>query len=170
MPVWTPPATLVPSMAAGRAVTSEKSQADAENIEAFAEQVTGAPKMRRVNMVGSSFTGLGDFSGVEFHVFANNNGGSSANVNFQYSTNGGSTWSTAQVLATMSPSNGAVHGAGFFDFASGAIGFSGAAENGDATEVSATMAGASLAIDAVRFVPPVSGLITAILRPCGATI
>lgn len=149
-----------------------------DNMLAMFAGLSGAPKIRRINDVlftssgsaGIAFTSLGDFSGIEFMVFANNDNGSNQPLNFQYSTDNGATWSTALTLSTMFASNGAAHGSGYFDFASGEVGFAGADEGGDAEGATATMAGASLSIDAVKFSTGSTGAVSAHIRPCGATI
>lgn len=160
-------------------LTSALAKALADNPLAIAEQAAGAPKIRHVNVVSGAsgftqtFTGLGDYGGVEFSTFGVNTGGAVAAITIQYSTDGGSTWSTAFTLASVPGTTGTCIGEGFLDFASGTVGFAGrhAAASGAGTnyQASGTMAGASLAIDAVRFTFG-GGNGVAMLRPKGATV
>lgn len=176
-----PTFTTIPNglVAVGAKPFASTMQALRDNPLAIAEQSAGAPKIRQVNVVSGAsgftqtFTGLGDYGGVEFSTFGVNTGGSAAALTIQYSTDGGSTWSTAFTLASLLGTTGTCIGEGFLDFASGTVGFAGrhAAASGFGTnyQASGTMAGASLAIDAVRFTFG-GGNGVAMLRPKGATV
>jgi hypothetical protein len=155
-----------------------------DNLLAVQEGDPSAPKiqpnaMRRQSFGGGAaaqtldFTGLGAFGGVEFHG-GTRNSGTVGNLTFQYSTNGGGSWSSAQTIASVTATSGWLTFNGTFDFESGALRISGAAgsSTGGLTpiNVGVFMAGASLSIDAVRIQGANASITsTAILIANGAT-
>lgn len=167
MAVWTDFATLVASLASGKAFTDEKAQALAENVVALQEGDPSAPKvqpnaMRRTTFISGAaaqtqaFNGLADYSGIEFEVFGRTTV-TTAFINFAYSTDGGASYSANQSIGGIPPTEGNAVYRGVFDFASGKLkvirlGFDPTETASDTPNVTdVTMAGASLAINAVRF-------------------
>lgn len=167
-------------------LTSALAKAWADNVEAIREGDPTAPKiqpnaLRRIAVNGGAaaqtqtFTGLGGYGGIEFEVMVRNDGTGNP-INFQFSTDGGSTWSTAQSLGGVLATSGAAWVAGSFDFASGQIEaifetfqIAGTAA-ATLTRTSAALAGASLAIDAIRFQGGNANITCiAIIRPVGAS-
>jgi hypothetical protein len=156
-----------------------------DNLAAVAEDDTSAPIKikRKASIVATpatttTFTGLGDYSGVEFELTATTTGAINGSfpVQLQYSTNGGSTWSASTTVLTLAVSGGiGMLGtmAGSFDFATGAlmgIGQTTTANGGNTSPVgtNTTVAGASLAIDAIRFTGT-SEQNAVLIRPNGGT-
>lgn len=168
---WTDPP--YSGLVAGKAWTDEKASAAFENVVALAEEAMGAPKIKRRAFSGTgttvTFTGLGEYSGIEFSASATNASGFDRDITLEYSTNGGSTWSVPDTLAVVKASGGATRIGGGFDFATGAVAVEGLAfSTFDAVvHLSSTISGASLAIDAVRFA---GGPLAVIIRPNGGTV
>ena len=139
-------------------------QALRDNPLAIAEGDPTAPKIQpqalrhRPIISGASaatqtFTGLDDYSGVEFEVFAVATGGTGGSIQFSFSTDGGATFSTVQALGSVS--GGAAVGRailrGYFDFATGDLKVVFAnTDIGVVTRTAVAMAGASLSINAIR--------------------
>lgn len=167
-------------------LTSSLAKAWADNVEAIREGDPTAPKvqpnaLRRITLISPAaaqlqpFTGLGSYGAVEFEVHVRNTSSNSA-FNFQYSTDGGSTWSTAQSMGTLTGTTGAAILSGSFDFATGQLDVIAtiydvnSAATPTLTRTSAALAGASLAIDAIRFAGVLATCTSiAIVRPAGAT-
>lgn len=155
-------------------------QALRDNVIALAAQDAGAPKIRQVNTISGAeaatqtFTGLDDYEGVEFSIAAVRGSGSSAllvNYTLEYSTNGGSSWSSASTLIASVGNPSSHFGSGAFDFATGGFSFVGSRLDGNLNiRASGTIAGASLSIDALRFSFGGFGLGIVIIRPKGATV
>lgn len=164
---WTDPP--YSGLVAGKAWTDEKASAAFENVVALAEDAMGAPKIKRRAFSGTgttvTFTGLGEYSGIEFSASATNASGFDRDITLEYSTNGGSTWSVPDALAVVKASGGATRISGGFDFATGAVAVEGLADA--VVHLSSTISGASLAIDAVRFAGTTMAVI---IRPNGGTV
>lgn len=163
---WTDPP--YSGLVAGKAWTDEKASAAFENVVALAEDAMGAPKIKRRAFSGTgttvTFTGLGEYSGIEFSASATNASGFDRDITLEYSTNGGSTWSVPDALAVVK-TGGATRISGGFDFATGAVAVEGLADA--VVHLSSTISGASLAIDAVRFAGTTMAVI---IRPNGGTV
>lgn len=141
-------------------VTSALMKALADNPTAIAEGAAGAPKIALPASFNSGtgniqFTGFGSYGGWAFHIHGWYGGGAPSNFTFSYSTNGGSTWSTAVNIASLNPSVN-VMASGTFDFATGQLNIAGS-QTGAGFNYSSAVPGASLAIDAVRFNMPGGG-------------
>lgn len=183
-----PTFTTIPNglVAVGAKPFASTMQALRDNPLAIQEGDPTAPKiqpnaLRRIAVNGGAaaqtqtFTGLGGYGGIEFEVMVRNDGTGNP-INFQFSTDGGSTWSTAQSLGGVLATSGAAWVAGSFDFASGQLDailetfqIAGTAA-ASLTRTSAALAGASLAIDAIRFQGGISNITCiAIIRPVGAS-
>lgn len=169
---WTDPP--YSGLVAGKAWTDEKASAAFENVVALAEEAMGAPKIKRRAFSGTgttvTFTGLGEYSGIEFSASATNASGFDRDITLEYSTNGGSTWSVPDALAVIRSTGGVTMINGAFDFATGTIvleGFAFGAPGDAVVHLSSTISGASLAIDAVRFA---GGPLAVIIRPNGGTV
>lgn len=99
-----------------------------------------------------TFTGLADYNAVEIDVtFSTSAINGTCVISLQYSTDGGSTWSASTTMISATVSGGAaysiINSRFFFDFATGAlIGMYGTGRT------TATVSGASTAINAIRFV------------------
>lgn len=115
-----------------------------------------------------AFTGLGAYGGVDFFMHFYCGVGDGA-MSFSYSTNGGSSWSSALSIFTFQP--GPVMMYGSFDFATGNFVLIGGTTAATQYRVVTTMAGASLAIDAVRFVGTSGGAtnVIGLIKPNGGT-
>lgn len=154
-----------------------------QNWEAGFEGASGAPKLqpkglnRRPIISGAfgaaqTFTGLAGFGGIEALIFATS-GANAVYVEFQYSTDNGSTWSTAYSFGGFNLFSGNTIGYAHctFDFATGQ--FRGMAVAGTSgVRASTTIAGASSSINAVRFTridPASSRSIGVFLYPNGGT-
>lgn len=144
-------------------LTSSLAKAWTDNAEAIREGDPTAPKiqpqaLRHIPIISGTgaatqtFTGLGDYSGVEFEVFATNTSTGAGQLQFSYSTDGGATFSAVQALGGVQATSGRTIFRGFFDFATGQLrAVSAATDIASAVRTSVTMAGASLSIDAIRF-------------------
>lgn len=155
-------------------LTSELAKKWRDNPIAISEGSAGAPKIKmRAFSSGAlaataTFTGLGNYGGLTFNVVATENAGSTLeNVTFEYS-NDGSTWSTPIVIGTVIDNLNACMVNGHFDFSTGVFQSISLRAPGAITVVDTTLAGASLAIVAVRFAC-VDG-VTAIIQPNGGTV
>lgn len=155
-------------------VTQTLMQALRDNPTAIAEDASGAPKIARKMKASNSLaatadiTGLGDYGGIEFTLLAVEASGTSQEpVNFQYSTDGGSTWSATTKIGEVSdPSESAIV-YGYFDFATGKlVSICSGSSLADQFFVNTIVSGASLNIDAVRFS---CDSIAAIVKPNGGT-
>jgi hypothetical protein len=153
-------------------------QALRDNILAIAEDDPTAPKIKVKHSVSGAsaqtqtFTGLGDYSGIAFEIKARNAAAAARNLTIEYSTNGGSSWSAPSTLFASSSSE-QLNVSGALDFAGGnllAVIGSSLASTGPG-RVNTTMAGASLAIDAVRFAwSGASTELVALIRPNGGSV
>jgi len=175
MPAWTDITNAL--VAVGAKPFATTIQALRDNPAAMAEGAAGAPKIRVPHMVSGAaarnqvFTGLGDYSGISFELKARNNSGAARDLQIEYSTNGGSSWSSTTPLLG-SGGNDQLTVSGALDFASGALMAIFASTNVSFApgRVSTTMSGASLAIDAVRFIwSGTNADITAIITPNGGS-
>lgn len=169
---WTDPP--YSGLVAGKAWTDEKASAAFENVVALAEEAMGAPKIKRRAFSGTgssvTFTGLGDYGGFDFSASAMNSTGFDVDMTLEYSTNGGSSWSTPAAIAVIRSTGGVTMINGAFDFATGTIvieGFAFGAPGDAVVHLSSTIAGASLSIDAVRFT---GQSMSAVIRPNGGTV
>ena len=154
-------------------LTSELAKKWRDNPIAIAEDDGTAPKIKRKSFVSGvsastqTFTGLGDYGGVEFDTYSYS-AGFSHTLTILYSTNGGSTFSTAFTLGSAS-ANLPMTGRGSFDFATGTVSFAGMRSDGQTQRASGTMAGASLDINAIRLSVSSGGLV-AMIYPNGGTV
>jgi len=143
-----------------------------DNPIAIAEDATGAPKIKRKHMLSSvatspnTFLNLGEYSAIDFDFMFANTSGISQNFQIQYTTNGGTTWSTAQTLQTVLAGISVI-GSGYFDFATGELGYLNSVAG---ARVLVTVTGATLAIDGVRFINTSTGAIVFLVRPNGGVI
>lgn len=168
-------------------LTSALAKAWADNVEAIREGDPTAPKiqpnaLRRQTFISAAaaqaqtFTGLDDFGAVEFEVFSRNDNASPQAMNFAFSTDGGSSWSTNQNIGAILATSGAAWYAGSFDFATGQLDvihqtmqIAGTAP-ATLNRTSVALSGASLAINAVRFVGAIANHTSIVLlRPAGAS-
>lgn len=151
-------------------------QALRDNPIAIAEDDPTAPKIRRRLLISNAaattqtFIGLGDYSGVEFFIFATIGGSGSGGFIFSYSTDNGASFAATTIIPT-----GLVGGTllkGAFDFATGVFRVLGTSNGGGPLfRSSLTISGASLGIDAVRFnTPGVSSSHVLTLHPNGGTV
>lgn len=116
-----------------------------------------------------TFTGLGNYGGVGFNLFARNTT-SGETIRFQYSTNGGSSWSTAYSLTTNIGTQSVFTVVGHFDFNSGLFTIVGSESTTGLHRASTTLSGSSLAIDAIRFTGSAAGVTcVAMITPNGGT-
>lgn len=159
-------------------VTQPLLQALRDNPSSIAEDDPSAPKIKRRHFIGGpqaisqTFTGLGAYSGLTFNLYGQNLSTSSRSLLLEYSTDGGTTWSTPTAFAT--PAGNALPFLyGHFDFATGIVAAVGRDNMAGTTlySTSATLAGASLSINAVRF-SSVSSAITIVvmIQPNGGTV
>lgn len=161
-------------------ITAALMKALDENLDAVVDDDPTAPKIRRRHSVSGAaaqtqtFTGLGDYSGIAFEVFARNTQASSQNLNFQYSTDGGLSWSASTVIFSVPATTGFHIIFGSFDFTTGslrAVGGNYSTSPPTPVQVSTTAAGASLAINAIRFQGAVANLtLTAQIKPNGGVV
>lgn len=176
MPAWTTISNAL--VAVGAKPFATTIQALRDNVEALAEGASGAPKIRVVHTVSGgpsttqTFTGLGDYSGISFEIKARNNSGAARTLTIEYSTNGGGAWSATTTIHSSGVSE-QLNVSGAFDFSGGnllAIIGSSVASQGVA-RTSTTMAGASLAIDAIRFAwNGATADLVALIRPNGGSV
>lgn len=160
-------------------VTSALMKALDGNVAATANGEAGAPKIRRINTavvtpaLTVTFTGLGDFSGVEFDFFARR-GATAGSVapTLAYSTDNGATFSTAvNITGVFSDTNQDYFGSGNFDFETGngdVLILRPQSTAGPTSSVAFTLAGASLAINALRFTFTLATGVV-LLKPNGGT-
>lgn len=158
-------------------ITSSLMKAFQDNVLAIAEDDATAPKIKIKHFVSAAeaqtqtFTGLGDYSGISFDLRCYQVAGGTQAYNFQYSTNGGTSWSTAVSMFSL-PVNAVGFYSGAFDFSSGLLAIIGGQADVGATSVrvSTTVSGASLSIDAIRFQGAAASVnLVAIIRPNGGT-
>lgn len=117
-----------------------------------------------------TFTGLGDYGGVGFSLFVRNTTGGET-IRFQYSTNGGSSWSTAYSLISSVTTTTVFTVVGHFDFNSGLFTIVGSETTTALHRASTTLSGSSLAIDAIRFTGSAAGVTcVAMITPNGGTV
>lgn len=151
-------------------VTSTLMSALADNPVAMAEQQSGAPKIAIKTAFGTgatiTFTDLGDFGGVMIEYGGANSGASSRDINLQYSTDGGSTWSGSTVMLSI-PASSSLKATLFFDFDSTTLQGVLAASNGSGTGQNTTVSGASLSIDAIRILNATDVTQSVLLIPNG---
>lgn len=160
----------------GKPIRAVDGRALRDNPIALAEQAPGAPKIvTRMFTSGAAaqtqtFTGLGDYGGVGFNLFARNTTGGET-IRFQFSTNGGSTWSTAYSLISSLATSSMFRVFGHFDFNSGLFTSVGSEAENLLYRASTTLSGSSLAIDAIRFTGS-SAAVTclALIMPNGGTV
>jgi len=128
-----------------------------DNHIAAAEGSAGAPKYALKSVIGSrtgagniDFNSIGAWSGVWFTFSTYNVSGISTRaLYFDATDDGGSTYLGAVALYTLPITSDSVI-TGFFDFATGLV--HGTISGAGATTFSQTIAGASTAIDGVRFI------------------
>jgi hypothetical protein len=105
---WTDDATLIASLAAGKAFTDEKAQALAENSIAIAEGAMGAPRVEgralnthlgelTITTTPSGFIDLDRFETI-FIAFLGSNSGSVSALEARYSNNSGGSWGSYQFI------------------------------------------------------------------------
>lgn len=117
-----------------------------------------------------TFTGLGDYGGVGFSLFVRNTTGGET-IRFQFSTNGGSSWSTAYSLISSVGTATVFTVVGHFDFNSGLFTIVGSETTTALHRASTTLSGSSLAIDAIRFTGSAAGVTcVAMITPNGGTV
>lgn len=129
-------------------------------VKAYADGVfdpaTAAARIKTPRVVSPAvaqnqvFTGLGDYSGISFNVTARNASGTNRpDFRFQFSKDGGTTWSTAYVLESMMNTATVRQWYGYFDFATGQ--FVGLRPDDVTAYRVTTLSSADLSINAVRF-------------------
>lgn len=110
---WTDTATLIASLAAGKAFTDEKAQALAENVDAVSEGALNAPRVQG-KALGSVFIGQGDSGGSTEVSFTNldamerllvdvsyaNKSSASNPIQVAFSNNNGSSYGSYQTVLT----------------------------------------------------------------------
>lgn len=140
----------------GKPIRAVDGRALRDNPIAIAEGAPGAPKIKTPRVVSPAaaqnqvFTGLGDYSGISFDVTARNSHATNRpDFRFQFSKDGGSTWSTAYVLEAMMSTSTVRQWYGYFDFATGQ--FAGLTPGDFAAYKVTTLSAADLSINAVRF-------------------
>lgn len=142
-------------------ITATLMDAIANNPTAMAEGATGAPKIALKSASGSftssalDFGSLDAWSGVWLSCTAYNSGASSSNIDIYVTNDAFSTLLGGVTIHSLGPGT-AVTIAGFLDFATGII-HGTYAEGSLAGVFSQTIAGASVAINGVRF-PNSSGV------------
>lgn len=148
----------VDSLLPGEPWTSAKALAAFENPVALAEDASGAPKIYRRLRHGSAtggnidFSGLADYGGIEFHAaIYEDTGIDPATMDLQYSTNNGSTYTTAVEILDVLETKRDGFAYGYFDFETGELSF---VRNDSSTNPGATVtvSGAPLAVTDIRFV------------------
>ncbi len=139
-----------------KGISLQQGRALRDNPKAAAEGAADAYKFAMKSLIGTfttsikDFNSLGAWSGVWFSLSAANSSGSTPRaISLNASDDGGSTYLGAVTLYTV-PVSSAVQIIGFFDFATGVVHgtFSGTA----AGTFTQTIAGASAAIDGIRFI------------------
>lgn len=159
-------------------LTSELAKKWRDNPIAIAEGAAGAPKIVTRKFTSGAaaqtqtFTGLGDYGGVDFQLFARNTGAATYDLQFQFSSNGGSSWSTARLINSVGSGTGSNYMSlsGHFDFATGLLSIIGN-DGIQPFRMSATLSGASLSIDAIRFTSTNLALTNVcIITPNGGTV
>ena len=165
---WTTPPWS--QLVAGKPWTDEKAAAAFENPIAMFDAAPGAPKLRQRSFYAGGgatavFTGLDVYGGLQFLVSAKEFPGPSyRTLLFNYSTNGGASWSGGLQIGSSFGDGEARIYAGAFDFETGALrwvclGLNFVAEGG-----ATTFAGASLSINAIKFE---CDLVHAVITPNG---
>jgi len=147
---------------------------NAPRVEALAQKVF--PVVSGAEAQTQIFTGLDDYYGVEFEAYFGGEGNAGNNMQFAYSTNNGSTWSANQSLGSILAPDLQAHVHGTFDFATGnlrsiaSVSFGAVAQQALLTVTSVSMAGASLAINAIRIQGSVANnRVIALIKPNGGT-
>jgi len=120
MATWTDPATI--NTGPDDPVTSEFGTAALENVEAFAEGASGAPKLAMKHETGAGTTGNVDFTvtnygGASFFINVTNSGAVSRNLSVNVSDG---TFGTAQTLISV-PANGDLTLSGYWIEATGEV-------------------------------------------------
>ena len=108
MATWTDPSTI--NTGPDDPVTSEFGTAALENVEAFAEGASGAPKLAMKHATGAGTSGNVDFDvtnygGARFFINVTNSGGIARNVSVNVSDG---TFGTAQTLVSVPASSSRV--------------------------------------------------------------
>ncbi len=122
-----------------------------DNPIAIAEGAAGAPRIARKHISGRgapvTFTSIGSYTGAELNIFVDDGGDASASLSIALSDDGGSSFYAATSLPTVT-TNDPAHHVGFIDFVTGQIRF--ISNDGSVTQTVATLAGASVNVDAFR--------------------
>lgn len=158
-------------IAQDKPIKAEDIQFIRDNPLAIAEGSSGAPKIADKIDTGSSvgggnidFTGLGEYSGVWIHGGAERTGAADT-VTLQYSTDGGSSWSSATNIFSIEDAEPSAFTV-FFDFASGDYYAAGAITSKLST---GTISGTSTSIDAIRL-SSTGADVGVIIRPQGGQV
>lgn len=147
------------------------------NPIAIAEGATGAPRIASKSDVGAfgsspaDFNSLGEYSGVWFTIYGYDTGGGAGpfNISISGTTDGGSSYLTAVDMVSTGGTGQNITIEGFFDFATGLVKFI-ALESVTLPRISSgssTMAGASIAIDGIRFTSDSNVGCVVIINPNG---
>lgn len=162
----------------GKPIRAVDGRALRDNPIAIAEGAPGAPKIKTRTFVSGAaaqtqtFTGLGDYSGIQFMLYGDNVGAATYTLQFQFSSDGGATWSTASTIQGVSSGTGSRYFSahGHFNFETGLFAVIGETGGGP-WRASTTLSGASLAIDAIRFTSNNVALTNlALIIPNGGTV
>lgn len=120
-------------------------------VKAYADGVSPSPtKVKSITVGGGSsvqtvtFLNLGGYGGVSY-IWALSNGATVQSAILEYSIDGGSTWSSGRTVSLAA--GGSLLMFGYFDFLSGNL----ADIRSPVSSFSSTLAGAPLAVNAIRF-------------------
>lgn len=124
-----------------------------DNPIAIAEGAADAPRIAIKSFIGDGspvdIVSIGDFTGVELNIFANNSDAAIKTLDIALSDNGGTSFYASSTIYTINTGN-SIHSVGFVDFTSGSSKFIIKPPSGAGSSISFTLAGASSNVDAFR--------------------